>query len=486
MDPREGTMAGPLTPGTISTRLHRIAMLARRAPNMVLRSLAQHIDIELLRVAFRLTRKKGAVGVDGVTAKTYGKDLEKNLASLLNRFKSGTYRAPPVKRVHIPKGDGKTRPIGIPTFEDKVLQRAVAMVLMAVYEQDFKDFSYGFRRKRSAHQALQRLRDALMRMGGGTVVDVDIKAFFDTLSPSHLRAFLDRRVVDGVLRRAIDKWLHAGVLEDGKQSFPELGTPQGGVISPVLANIYLHEVLDRWFDSEVRPRLAGRAEILRFADDFVIVLEKEQDARRVLAVLPQRFAKFGLTVHPEKTRLVTFQKPSNPAPRKGDGQKVSKPGTFDFLGFTFYWGRSRKGNWVVFQQTASKRFVRAVGRIDEWCRGHRHLPVSRQQKALSDKLRGHYNYYGVRGNSRVISCFRDEVIRTWKYWLGRREQHETLTWQKFGRLKKQYPLPPARLPAKAYAHERTRSTRSRMREIRPSGSVGGPGQRHGWARKGEL
>jgi RNA-directed DNA polymerase len=283
------------------------------------------------------------------------------------------------------------------------------------------------------------------------------------LDHKHLRAFLDRRIVDGALRRLIDKWLKAGVLEEGKISYPETGTPQGGVISPVLANIYLHEVLDQWFARDVRPVLAGRAEIIRFADDFVIVFAKDSDAQRVLDLLPERFAKFGLTVHPEKTRLVAFQKPSSSAPRKGDGQIASKPETFDFLGFTHFWGRSRKGYWVVFQNTAGKRFARAVSRIDEWCRDKRHTPVREQYKTLNAKLRGHYNYYGIRGNSRAISSFRNQAVLSWKRWLGRRAQHDGMSWKKFERIQKRYPLAPARLPQRSAVYERSQYARSRMR-----------------------
>jgi len=456
-------MTGPSIPESISTKLRRVAELAGRTPKMVLRSLAHHIDVEFLREAFRQTRKGGAAGVDGVTAETYAKDLDANLMGLLNRFKSGTYRAPPVKRVHIPKGDGKTRPIGIPTLEDKVLQRAVAMILTAVYEQDFADFSYGFRPGRSAHQALTRLRDAIMGMRGGTVVEVDIQAFYDTLDRTHLRAFLDQRIVDGVLRRTIGKWLNAGVLEEGTLSIPDRGTPQGGVISPILANIYLHEVLDRWFVEEVRPKLAGRAEIVRFADDFVIVLEKDQDARQVFEALPERFTKFGLTVHPQKTRIVGFAKPNDSTPRKGDRTSVSMETTFDFLGFTLYWGLSRKGSWVVFQKTASNRFARAVGRIDEWCRRYRHHPVTVQHRSLSAKLRGHYLYYGLPGNSRALSRFRNAVTLRWWRWLGRREQHARLTEEAFARLRGRYPLPPARIPALRGSHGQAQHLRSRMR-----------------------
>src|SRR6266699_6541394 len=239
------------TSQTVSTKLERIATRAREAPTMVLRTLAHHIDVDWLKEAHRLTRKDGAKGVDGMTADEYSRDLESNLRSLHERAKMGTYRAPPVRRVNIPKGDGRMRPIGIPTFEDKILQRAVAMVLEAVYEQDLLDCSYGFRPHRSAHQALEVLRDGVMTMGGGWVLEVDIRSFFDTLDHGQLRTILRKRVQDGVLLRLIGKWLHAGVMEDGDVTYPDSGTPQGGWISPLLANVFLHEVLDTWFENEV-------------------------------------------------------------------------------------------------------------------------------------------------------------------------------------------------------------------------------------------
>jgi group II intron reverse transcriptase/maturase len=400
--------------------------------------------------------------VDGQTADEYAKNLDENLTSLLNRFKSGTYRAPPVRRVHIPKGDGKTRPIGIPTFEDKVLQRAVTMVLNAVYEQDFRDFSYGFRPRRSAHQALDALWRALMAVNGGWVLDVDVKAFFDTLVFSHLRAFLDQRVIDGVLRRTIDKWLKAGVMEDGEVHRADLGTPQGGVISPLLANIYLHEVLDQWFVRDVQPRLKSRATLIRFADDFVIVFEEESDARRVLEVLPQRFSKFGLTIHPEKTRLVSFQKPCGPRTRTL-ASRDGGSGTFDLLGFTHYWALSRKGYWVVLRKTASKRFDRARTRIVEWCQENRHLPVPEQHKALCLKLRGHYQYYGIIGNYRALNRFWHETGRVWHKWLNRRSQRRALNWDKFNEMLKRYPLLLPRLSSRAPSMRKSVSPKSRMR-----------------------
>ncbi len=402
---------------------------------MAFTTLAHHIDLELLREAYRRTRKDGAVGVDRQTAEEYAANLGENLAALHERLKAGTYVAPPVKRVHIPKGDGgKTRPIGIPTFEDKVLQRAVAMVLEAVYEQDFLDCSYGFRPRRSAHQALDLLWERAMA-GGTVILEVDIQAFFDSLDHGHLRSFLDLRVRDGVIRRVIDKWLKAGVLEEGSVSYPEAGTPQGGVISPLLANVYLHEVIDKWFASEVKPRLSGEAHLVRYADDFVIVFTRAGDARRVLDVLPKRLGRYGLTLHPTKTRLVKFRPPG---PGRDD------PGTFDFLGFTYLWARSRKGSWVVKRKTARGRFNRALKRITEWCKLHRHDSAREQHRYLSQAVRGHYGYFGITGNSRAIARFTYGVVLVWLKWLQRRSQR-AMTLERKAALLKRFPLPPPRI-----------------------------------------
>lgn len=407
-------------------------------PQLVLTTLAHHIDLEWLREAYRRTRKDGARGVDGQTAEEYAVSLDQNLIALLNRFKTGTYKAPPVRRVHIPKGDGtKTRPIGVPTFEDKVLQRAVAMILEAVYEQDFYDCSYGFRPGRSAHMALETLWKGLMApMWGGWVLEIDIQSFFDTMDHGQLRKFLDQRVRDGVIRRTIDKWLKAGVLEDGRVWRSAEGTPQGGVLSPLLANVYLHEVLDKWFAKEVLPRMRGRAFMIRFADDAVLVFKREDDARRVREVLPKRFGKHALELNSEKTRLVRFQQPGRVDPRD--------VGNFDFLGFRHFWGRTRKGRWAVFRKTAPSRFTRALRAITLWCRSHRHLPVPAQHRELGRKVMGHYAYYGITGNSLRLARFRHEVERIWCKWLGRRSRAAAMTWEKFRELLKRYPLPPAR------------------------------------------
>jgi len=413
---------------------------------MELTTLAHHIDLVWMEEAYRRTRKDGAVGVDGVTAAAYEEQLAANLSDLLERLKVGSYRAPPVRRVHIPKeGTGKTRPIGIPTLEDKVLQRAVLMALEPIYEQDFLPCSYGFRPGRGPHQALEVLWRGLMSIGGGWVIDLDIQSFFDNMDRTHLAAFLDQRVRDGVIRRAIGKWMNAGVMDEGVLIYPERGSPQGGVISPLLSNLYLHEVLDRWFEGEVKPRLRGRAFMVRFADDAVLAFEREEDARRVLAVLPKRFARFGLTLHPEKTRLVDFRSPV----QQGTGRS-QRERSFDLLGFTHHWGRSRKGRWVVQRKTAKSRFSRAVRRIGQWCRRNRHLPVAEQQRALGRKLRGHDAYYGITGNARALSRFRHEVKRRWHKWLNRRSRATRLSWEAFLRLLQRYPLPSSRVVHSVY------------------------------------
>ena len=436
----------------VSTKQERIAALAKQSPQLAFTSLAYLMDIDWLKEAYRRTRKDGAVGVDGVTAEEYEQDLEGNLQRLLDRAKSGTYQAPPVRRVHIPKGDSttETRPIGIPTLEDKILQRAVVMLLEPIYEQDFLDCSYGFRPGRSAHDALQSFRDQLMNCRGGCVLEVDIRKFFDNLDHGHLRQFLQRRVRDGVLLRLIGKWLNAGVMEDGSVSYPDAGSPQGGVVSPLLSNIFLHYVLDLWFEQEVKPRLRGRAFLIRYADDFVIGFRDTSDAQRVMEVAPKRFGKYGLTVHPTKTKLVPFRPPSSTTAVTDEPR--DRPGTFDLLGFTHYWDRSRRGYWVVKLKTATDRFSRAVRSIDSWCQANRHLSLRGQQQKLNEKLRGHYAYYGVTGNSGALSRFLHEVECRWRKWLYRRNRLRSLNWNLFRRLLQRYPLAPVRTVRSVYKH----------------------------------
>ena len=295
---------------SISTKQLRIATLAKQITDGAITSLSHHMDLDWLMEATKKTRKKGAVGVDGVTAKEYAENLEDNLQSLLNRAKSGRYRAPPVRRAYIPKANkNELRGIGIPGYEDKILQRAVKMLIEPVYEQEFYDFSYGFRPQRSPHHALKALNDGLWDMDGGWVLEVDVQSFFDDIVHEKLRDLLCQRVTDRVTIRLIGKWLRAGVMEDGVVKRSTTGSPQGGVISPLLANIYLHEVLDKWWVNEILPRLDGKAFAVRYADDFVLVFKHRSDAERVQAVLPKRFERFGLTLHPQKTRLIRFTRP---------------------------------------------------------------------------------------------------------------------------------------------------------------------------------
>ena len=425
----------------VSMKQRQIAELAKRHPTMAFTSLNHHLDLDWLREAFFRTRKNGAPGVDGQTWAFYAENLEDNLRSLLERAKNGSYYAPPVRRVWIPKGTGnETRPIGIPTLEDKVLQRAVVMILEAIYEQNFYDCSYGFRRGRSAHQALESLWTQTMRTGGGWILEVDIQKFFDTLDHGHLRSFLQRRVRDGVLLRLSGKWLNAGVMEDGELSYPEDGSPQGGVVSPILANVFLHYVLDQWFAEEVKPRLRGQVFLIRYADDFVMGFTHEEDARRVMEVLPKRFGKYRLTIHPDKTRLVPFRRPPRTPPRGGN---AAEPGTFDLLGFTHFWARTRKGGWAVKRRTASSRFTRAVRKITEWCKVNRHLPLEEQHHTLSQKLRGHYGYYGITGNRSTLWRFHTAVQEVWRKWLMRRKRGGRRPWSWFAQLQRRFRLPTA-------------------------------------------
>lgn len=420
-------MKGTPRPQPVSPRFQRIAALAAEKKDLVFTSLVHNIDPDLLNDSYRRLRKDAASGVDGQTAEEYAKNLDGNLSDLYQRLKTQQYRATPVKRIWIDKEDGKKRPIGVTILEDKIVQRAVVTILEQIYEQDFYDFSYGYRPDKSAHDALRELRKLCMENRITCLVDADITGCFDNLDKSVLRELLHRRVKDGGIDRLIGKWLNAGVVDRKQLYFPEKGTPQGGVISPLLANIYLHYVLDEWFVKEVLPRLKGKAFLLRFADDFVILFEWEEDAKRVLAVLPKRMEKYKLTIHPQKTRLVTFKRPSK------EVQKDKTNATFDFLGFTHYWAKSRQGYWVVKRQTARKRLRRTIRAMNEWCRDHRHLKVKEQCQKLCKKLQGHYQYYGIRCNYRSLETVYRYTQRIWRKWLSRRSDKASISWEVFDR-----------------------------------------------------
>ena len=403
-------------------------------------SLHHLIDGEWMREAYRRTRKDGATGIDGVTATDYEKDLEANLNDLVDRMKSGRYFAPPVRRHYIPKADGTKRPLGIPTFEDKVAQRAILMLLEPIYEADFLPCSYGFRPKRSAHDALDALRKGIIEQRQRWVIDADLKSYFDSISHTHLRSFLDLRIKDGVVRRMIDKWLKAGVLEEGTVHRPVAGTPQGGVISPSLSNIFLHHVLDKWFEEEARPRLRGNCQLARFADDFVIALEDRQSGKRLLDVLGKRLGRYGLTLHEAKTRYVDFRR------RRPYGRHwMASATTFDFLGFTHVWGRSMQGKDIVRQITAKGRFARALKSVHDWCKRNRHLPIEAQHDHLVRAIRGHNAYYGLTGNGKRLEWFRYQVARTWRKWLARRSRRRCLNWDRMNEILKRHPLPTVKI-----------------------------------------
>ncbi|MFZ5786605.1 MAG: group II intron reverse transcriptase/maturase [Acidobacteriota bacterium] len=432
-------MTDARTSGSMSTGLLKVAERARRDPQARILALARLLDEEVLKLAFGRIRKGAAVGVDGVTKEQYAEHLEDNLRALHDRMKAGQYRHQPIRRVHIPKAPGQTRPIGISALEDKVVQNALHTVLEAIYEQDFLDCSYGFRPGRSPHDALRAVDAAAMRGGMSWVLEADIRSFFDSLDRAKLTEMLRQRVADESFIRLVGKCLHVGVLDGEEYTEPHEGTAQGSTLSPILGNIYLHHVLDRWFEREVKPRLRGRAQLIRYADDFIIFFERRDDASRVYDVLPKRMARFGLTLHPDKTRLLPFDRP----PREQSGGKG--PDTFDFLGFTVYWRRTRKGTWVPGLKTRRARLQRATKALADFCRRHRHEPVKDQHAALCQKLRGHYQYFGVNGNLASLRKLAHAAVRSWFKWLRRRSQRTRLTWERFNALLVALPLPRTRI-----------------------------------------
>lgn len=390
--------------------------------------------------AYRRVSRKAAPGVDGRTWSDYGENLGENLKDLLDRAKSGSYKAPPVKRAYVPKDGAEMRPIGLPTIENKVLERAVAMVLEPIYEEEFKDFSFGFRPGRSAHQALAYLTSQCLEQKVEWILEVDLRKFFDTVDHGRMRELLRRRVQDGVIVRLIGKWLKAGVWEAGQVSYPEAGTPQGGVISPLLSNVYLHEVLDKWYEQNLRPSCSGRSFMVRYADDFVVGFERLEDAQAAQAAIAERFARYGLRVNEEKTRLVRFKRPGGKGVGAGD-----KPESFDFLGFTLYWGKTRRGFWVPKPKTSRKRFARAVKGLKEWGWKNRHLRLREQRAKLNERLRGHDAYYGVTHNYRMLEQLRWQLSKQWRRWLIRRNRSGGLSWDRFNELLRQHPLAPPRI-----------------------------------------
>jgi group II intron reverse transcriptase/maturase len=429
----------------MSPGLLKVAKRAQQHPDARFNSLAHLLDPDALKRAYDRLRKDAAVGVDGITKEQYGQDLAGNIRNLHQRLRSKTYRHQPILRVHIPKAPGKTRPIGISCTEDKIVQGALREVLETIYEEDFLDCSYGFRPNRGAHDALRALDDMVQRGRIEVILEADIRAFFDSVQRDALMEILQTRVADPSFLRLVSKCLHVGVLDGEEYQEPDEGTAQGSVISPMLGNVYLHSVLDVWFEREIMPHLEGDARLIRFADDFVIGFEREADAVRVLELLKKRMADYGLTLHPGKTRLIPFQKPH--VGKNG----ASGTGTFDFLGFTMHWCRTRRGGWRLGMKTRKARLQRALRNLGDWCRSHRHRPLMEQHAALSRRLRGHYQYFGVNGNMRSLKQVLHRTEQVWLKCLQRRSQRgRRLTWKRFRAYLDAHPLPLPRVYAQTW------------------------------------
>lgn len=441
-------MSGAETSWKASPGLVKVAERAKRHPDVKMLALAHHIDEATLERVFRRLRSDAAVGVDGVTVEEYGERLAENLQTLRARMKAGQYRHQPIRRVHIPKENGTSRPIGISTVEDKVVQGALRDVLEAIYEQDFLDCSFGFRPARGAHDAIRALQQAVDNGIANEIVEADIVSFFDSIDRKVLMEMLRDRIADEGVMRLVGKCLHVGVLDGESYLEPDEGTAQGSSLSPLLGNIYLHHVLDVWFEREVMPRLEGRAALIRYADDFVMCFERSVDAERVWKVLGARFSKFGLALHPRKTRRFSFR-----APRDGDDGGGA---TFDFLGFTCHWTRTRTGMQRVAFRTRGARLRRAIKAAYEWCRRHRHDPVEEQHLALTRKLRGHYSYFGVNGNASALHQLRYRVTRAWRTWLDRRSQRARMNWKRFSELLRRLPLPAPRITVQIWSPKQLR------------------------------
>ena len=433
----------PTTPSRTSPRqrLERIATQAREYPDMVFTTLAHHLDVPMLEFAFDRLNRRSAPGIDRVTWQAYEEDLIPKLEDLHARLVARQYEPQPVVRQWIPKSNGKLRPLGLPALEDKIAQRAVADLLENIYEQDFHEFSYGFRPGRSAHQALRDLREGL-HSNIHYVIDCDISAFFDNLQHDELLTILRQRVKDGRVLELIESWLKAGIMDGKELVFPEKGSPQGSVISPLLANVYLHEVLDTWFVEVVTAHCRGKVVMYRYADDFVIGCELESDAQRIMKALPLRFARYGLAINEDKTRMISFRRPPLGYSRRTHGPK---PGTFSFLGFTHYWGKTKKGWYTIKWKTDCRRLRRCVSSFWQWCRDHRHRPVEEQYKTLCAKLRGYYQYYGIPFNTEALGLVHFKVTRAWRYWLNRRGGRNKMDWPTYQRMISAFVLPRPRI-----------------------------------------
>ncbi len=421
----------------MSTELYRISKLAKEDPKRQFTSIAHLLSPLALYHAFKNLNKVASAGIDGVTYEEYRHEAWGNILKLHARLKNRQYRAQPLRRTYIPKENGKQRPISIPSLEDKIVQGAAGELLNAIYEQDFLDCSYGFRVGRGQHDALDEIGRIICRKPISYVLEADITGYFDSIVREQLMEMIEKRVHDGSILQLIRKWINVGYIDNGQLLHTETGTGQGQIISPLLSNIYLHYVLDEWFENVVKPLLKGVAQEVRYADDFIICFQYREDAERVLRVLSKRFAKYGLSLHPEKTRLIEFGRfAKKDAMRRGK----RKPATFDFLGFTHVCAESRKGKFTIHLQTMRKRLRRSLAEVSEWCRQHRHDPIEIQGATLNQKLRGHYGYYGRSTNYRGIWRFHRLVRRIWWKWLSRRTRGKQINWNIFAKILNRHPL----------------------------------------------
>jgi len=435
-----GDRTGAPPTQSLLTKLNRLSETARKNPQYQFANIAHMVDIEMLTWAFQELRKDASAGVDGVTAKDYERNLKSNLEDLYKRLKEGRYRAQPLRRTYIEKEDGKQRPLSIPALEDKICQKAVTELLSRIFENDFLPVSFGYRPGRGPHDALDAISRDITLGNVNYVLDADISDYFGSIVRDQLKDMLKKRVTDKHLLALIGKWLNVGVIDDGQLLMSENGTYQGSVISPVLANVYLHEVLDLWVENDVKPHLRGEIKLYRFADDFVATFEYQEDAKKFLQVLPKRFAKFGLSLHPEKTRLIEF---GRVAWIKGK-RSGNKPDTFNFLGLTHYCGTTLKGKFTVKVKTMSKRLKRGIKRVMDRCREIRHWSLDEQHRQLRMILHGHYAYYGRRTNIRSLQKFYRRVLTIWKKWLGRRGSGP-VNWEKLSKILERFPLPKPRI-----------------------------------------
>lgn len=444
--PAKGNTGEQNAPRTLSrigapSALDRVREAATKDRKQRFTALLHHLTVDRLRNAFRALARQAAPGVDGERWSAYEQDIEVRLADLHARIHRGAYRAKPSRRVYIPKPDGRQRPLGIASLEDKIVQRAVVEVLNAIYEGDFLGFSYGFRPGRNQHQALDALGTAIQRRNVNWVLDADIRGFFDTLDHGWLVKFVEHRIGDSRIVRLIQKWLAAGVLDEGKWGRTETGTPQGATISPLLANVYLHYVFDLWVQQWRGRSARGEMFVVRYADDFVVGFQHEADALRFRAELHERLGRFGLELHADKTRLIRFGRYALAARRAGG---IGKPETFDFLGFTHICGKARSGRFLLLRRTSKKRMRAKLQSIREDLLRQRHQPLREQGRRIESVLRGYFAFHAVPTNTRRLNGFRTEVLRAWRHALQRRSQRSRMTWERMSRLGKRW-LPTPRV-----------------------------------------